>query len=257
MRFLIVQTAFIGDVVLATPVVEKLRRFFPEAEIDFLLRKGNERLLTDHPHIRRVWIWDKKKEKHRGLLRLILAMRAEHYDWVINCHRFAASGLVTVFCGARHTIGFQKNPLSWLFGQRMPHRFGTAQRPLHEVDRNLSLIEHLTDKSFELPRLYPSEDDTAKARMFAQNRNYVCIAPTSVWYTTQFPMHKWLELIERLPSNLGVFLLGGPDDIEACERLAQSANRPGVQNLAGRLSFLESAALMRDATMNYVNDSAP
>ncbi|MEQ1744518.1 MAG: glycosyltransferase family 9 protein [Saprospiraceae bacterium] len=258
MRFLIIQTAFIGDVVLATPIVEKLRRFFPEAEIDFLLRKGNERLLDNDPYIRRVWVWDKKKEKYRGLLRLILALRQERYDWAVNCHRFPASGLVTVFCGARHTIGFQKNPLSRLFRQRVPHAFGTKDRPLHEVERNLSLIEHLTDKSFEMPRLYPTKEDTAKARTFVPvDGRYVCIAPTSVWHTKQFPAHKWLELIERLPQNCAVFLLGGPDDVEACEQIAQAVKRPNIQNLAGRLSFLESAALMRDAAMNYVNDSAP
>ena len=46
MKFLIIQTAFIGDVILATALVEKLHRHYPEATIDFALRKGNEGLLT-------------------------------------------------------------------------------------------------------------------------------------------------------------------------------------------------------------------
>ena len=45
-KFLIIQTAFIGDVVLATIIIEKLHADFPDAQIDFLLRKGNEGLLT-------------------------------------------------------------------------------------------------------------------------------------------------------------------------------------------------------------------
>lgn len=56
MNFLIIQTAFIGDVVLATPLVEKIRRFFPDAGIDFLVRKGNEKLLSGHPYIRKVLV---------------------------------------------------------------------------------------------------------------------------------------------------------------------------------------------------------
>jgi ADP-heptose:LPS heptosyltransferase len=48
-KFLIIQTAFIGDVVLATSLVEKLHNWFPDAQIDFLVRKGNESLLTGHP----------------------------------------------------------------------------------------------------------------------------------------------------------------------------------------------------------------
>ena len=61
--FLIIQTAFIGDVVLATALVEKLHQHYPSATIDFLLRKGNEGLLKSHPFLREVLIWDKKKDK--------------------------------------------------------------------------------------------------------------------------------------------------------------------------------------------------
>ena len=61
-HILIIQTAFIGDVILATAVAEKLHTRYPQAHIDFLLRKGNEPLLTGHPFIRHVWIWDKGKK---------------------------------------------------------------------------------------------------------------------------------------------------------------------------------------------------
>jgi len=258
MKFLVIQTAFIGDVILATPVVEKLHRFFPEAQIDFLLRRGNEKLLSNHPHLHRVWVWDKKEGKYKGLWKLVQALRQERYDWVINCQRFATSGLITALSGAAMTAGFRKNPLSWLFDKQISHVFGNAQQPVHEVERNLRLIEPLTDDSFEMPRLYPSPDDIAKARsMMPHDSRFVCIAPTSVWYTKQFPEHKWQQLIERMPRDCAVLLLGGPDDSEACDRIAQSARHPAIHNLAGRLSFLESAALMQKALMNYVNDSAP
>jgi heptosyltransferase-2 len=56
---------------------------------------------------------------------------------------------------------------------------------------------------------------------------------------------------------LPVYLLGGPPDTAACERLARAAGRPGLVNLSGKLSLLASAALMRGAVLNYVNDSAP
>ena len=62
-KFLIIQTAFIGDVVLATSLVENIHASFPDASIDFLVRLGNESLLQGHPHIRRVLIWNKKEKK--------------------------------------------------------------------------------------------------------------------------------------------------------------------------------------------------
>lgn len=259
MKFLVIQTAFIGDVILATPLIERLRQTFPDATIDFALRKGNESLLNGHPHLRKVYVWRKKEEKYRGLLRLALEIRRERYDWVINCQRFAASGVLTVLSGGQHTAGFDKNPLSWLFSRRVAHRFGTAVAPMHEVERNLALISHLTgDTGIVRPRLYPSEADYTKVRQLtAGSDSYVCIAPTSVWFTKQFPAHKWIELIQRLGADTTVMLLGGPGDRTACETIRTALPERKMVNLAGNLSFLESAALMESAAMNYVNDSAP
>jgi len=58
-KFLIIQTAYIGDVILATSVVEKLAAHYPAAQIDFLVRKGNESLLHGNPNINEVIVWDK------------------------------------------------------------------------------------------------------------------------------------------------------------------------------------------------------
>src|SRR5262245_23366692 len=100
MKFLIIQTAFIGDVVLATSIVEKLHARFPDAQIDFLLRKGNEALLQKHPLLNEVLIWEKKKDKFKNLFRLLKLIRKRRYDKVINVQRFAATGMLTVFSKA-------------------------------------------------------------------------------------------------------------------------------------------------------------
>ncbi len=254
LQILIIQTAFLGDVVLATPLVEKLRRHYPDAQIDFLVRKGNESLLTGHPHLREVLVWDKKQGKYRQLWQLLRRIRRTRYNWVVNCQRFAASGFLTAFSGASETTGFAKNPFSRLFSRRVPHQIGDA----HEVERNIALIAHRTDSLPERPRLYPSEIDTTRATEAAAGRRYVCIAPTSVWFTKQWPEHKWVELIGQLPPEYAVLLLGAPADFDACERIRRAfPARRQVENLAGKLSLPASAALMRGAAMNYVNDSAP
>jgi heptosyltransferase II len=85
LKFLVIQTAFIGDAILATAVLEKIHAFYPEAQIDYLIRKGNEQLFDYHPFIRKLWIWDKKKNKLKNQLDLILQIRKVKYDYVINC----------------------------------------------------------------------------------------------------------------------------------------------------------------------------
>ncbi len=251
-KFLIIQTAFIGDVILATPIIEKLAMHFPDAQIDFLLRKGNENLLKGHPKINTLIVWDKNKSKYKNLFLIIKEIRKEKYDKVINLQRFFASGLITAFSRGKTKIGFVKNPLSFLFDQKRPHQI----RGSHETSRNLSLINDFTDKKYVRPKLYPRNIDQANIEKYI-GIPFVCIAPSSVWKTKALPTTKWIELILSLDDRLVIYLLGGPDDKEECEEIRSLSERNNVINLAGKVSLLSSAALMQKARMNYVNDSAP
>lgn len=253
-KILLIQTAFTGDVVLATPVLEKLHKFYPEAEIDFLVRKGNESLLKDHPFVKEVLIFDKKNEKLRNIFRLLLKIRKKKYDLVVNMHRFASSGILAGLSGAKERIGFDKNPFSFLYTKKVKHEIGTGK---HEVRRNLELIEGITNTLPERMKLYPADNDRKHISYHLNQGPFVCMAPTSVWFTKQWPEEKWVELIKLIPAKYKIYLLGGPDDSKACESIRKRAGRDNVANLAGQLSYLQSAALMEKATMNYVNDSAP
>lgn len=252
-RILIIQTAFIGDVILATPLIEKLKRFYPDAAIDFLLRKGNEGLLREHPKINKVLIWDKKKSKYNSLAKLGREVRKNNYDLLINLQRFASSGLLTTSSGAAEKIGFSKNPFSFAYTKKFPH---VIDREHHETHRNLSLITHLTDASFQRPVLYPAPDDYVKAEQYTKHP-FITISPASVWFTKQFPAEKWIELIHGIKPDWRIYLLGAPGDLEHCAKIKTDSAHTGVHVLAGELNFLQSAALMESARMNYTNDSAP
>jgi heptosyltransferase-2 len=250
MKFLVIQTAFIGDVVLATAIIEKLHAHYPDARIDFLVRKGNETLLTGHPFLDEVLIWDKREHKLRNLRSLIITIRRTKYDTVINVQRFAATGLLTAFSGAGQTIGFDKNPLSLLFTKKTPHVVGNR----HEIERNQALIAAFTDDRPAKPRLYPTKADEEKVKRY-KTKPYITISPASVWFTKQYPKEKWTSFVQQLPTEYAIYLLGAPNDRDLCEEI--KAAHPKAFNLSGTLSFLQSAALMKDAHMNYVNDSAP
>ncbi len=257
-RFLIIQTAFTGDVVLATAIAEKLHVYYPVAKIDFLLRKGNEGLLAGHPYINEVLVWDKNNNKNRNLLQLASRVRLANYTHVINAHRFATSGIITMFSGAPYRAGFKKNPLSFSFTRKQEHIIGQpgTQNTDHEVYRNQQLIADITDAAPAMPALYPTASDYKHVAQY-QNMPYVCIAPTSVWFTKQFAAEKWTELINQLPQYYNIYLIGAPADKKAVQQIIDNATRTNLQNLCGSLNFLQSAALMKGAAMNYTNDSAP
>jgi heptosyltransferase-2 len=254
-KFLIIQTAFIGDVVLATVLIEKLHDCFPDAEIDFLLRKGNEQLLTGHPFLHEVLIWDKKQHKQKNLFRMLKRIRRSKYDKVVNVQRFFATGVLTAFSGAKETIGFDKNPLSFLFTKKIRHQVG-GDRSVHETIRNLALISEFTNDIIVRPKLYPSAADFNSVDQWSHTR-FITLSPASVWFTKQFPASQWISFIRNIPAGFTIYLLGGPGDVALCESIRESCHRQDLKVLAGSLGFLQSAALMSGASMNYVNDSAP
>ncbi|MDP4280950.1 MAG: glycosyltransferase family 9 protein [Bacteroidota bacterium] len=251
--FLVIQTASIGDVILATPVIEKLHRFFPDVAIDILVKKGNDTLFTGHPFLNRVIVWDKKEKKYSRLFQLAREIRKTKYDAVINMQRFASTGFLTAFSGSKIRIGFKKNPFSFFFTHRIHHPIGNG---IHETVRNLSLIEPLTDSSGQLPRLYPGQADETIALKYAQGRYYT-ISPASLWFTKQFPEEKWIDFIRTISPDAKIFLLGSREDESLCDRIIKKSGHSGAISLAGKLSLLASAALMKNARMNYTNDSAP
>jgi heptosyltransferase-2 len=255
-KFLVIQTAFIGDVVLATSLLEKLHMHDPSAQVDIMVRKGNEKLFDRHPFLREVLVWDKKEHKLRNLWKLLLKIRKTRYDKVINVQRFAATGLITAFSGALETIGFDKNPFSFLFTKKISHIVSSGGEALHETARNQELIKAFTGDKVVRPRLYPSAADSDAVKIY-QAQPYITIAPASVWFTKQYPKEKWVSFIDKLQAGYQVFLLGAPGDKELCDDIIRLSTYKPLINLCGRLSFLQSAALMKDAAMNYVNDSAP
>jgi len=251
-KFLIIQTAFIGDVVLATALVENLHQAVPDAAIDFLVRQGNEGLIEGHPMLRKVLVWEKKENKMRNLFSLLRAIRKERYDKVINVQRYAATGMLTAFSGAKERIGFDRNPLSFFFTHKVKHDFSG----LHETERNHALLRHFISAAPAKPRLYPTTADQQYIAKFT-GKSFITISPASVWFTKQYPPQKWAEFINQAPAQYAIYLLGGPGDRSLGEAIIQMTHAKAVVNLCGELSLLQSAALMAHAQMNYVNDSAP
>ncbi len=250
-KFLIIQTSFIGDVILATAVVEKLASTFPDAQIDFLVRKGNESVLLDNPKINRTIVWEKRKDKILNLIRTIGLVRKGKYDYVINLHRFASSGIISFLSGSKFKVGFHNNPFSFCYTHKYRH---SLEKATHEVERNHQLITFLTDENSAKPRLYPSVQDEEMLRSF-KSEKYICIAPGSVWTTKRLPLSKWVELCNRTQCN--IYILGAPNESALAQEIIDNSVHRNMVSLCNSLTLLQSAALMKDAAMNYVNDSAP
>lgn len=252
-NILVIQTAFIGDAILASSVLEKLHAFYPQAKLSILVRKGNESLYAEHPYLHTILVWNKVEGKYKSLFKLLKQIRQLKFDTVINLHRHASSGFLTSFSKAKYTAGYDKNPFSFLFDQKSKHIIGDGR---HEIDRYNDLIESITNKEVYKPKLYPTFKQFTKIESYT-GKPFVCMAPSSVWFTKQLPKEKWIELCNSISEHVCIYLLGGKDDMALCNDIKGKSSHSNIKIVAGELSLLESCELMKHAKMNYVNDSGP
>jgi ADP-heptose:LPS heptosyltransferase len=260
---LILQTAFIGDTILASHFARAVKDQYPNAKIHFFLRKGNESVIQGLPTIEKVWIWDKEGGKTKNLIKLIFEMRKIRFDMVFNLHRHFNSGFVTALMKSRFKVGFKQNPLSFFYTQKVnhliPHK--TMSGVWHEVQRNLQLLQK-AEPSYKIvdnskiykPELPLQEKHFSKVAPHVVG-NYFVVAPASVWFTKAWSELKYRELTVELAKRGKVLFIGAGSDKELCDRIR--ADISNTENLCGQLNLLDSAALMKKAKRVFVNDSAP
>ena len=262
-KILVFHTAFLGDVILNLPMVQILKREYPNAEIDVAAIPNAAQVLQNHPAIHRVIEYDKRGSQKgiAGMVRMIGMLRQNRYDLAIVSHRSMRSALIVAAAGIPRRICFSKSAGRWFFTDVV-----TYQPSLHEVERNISLLQPLNIKlqGKELPSVYPSADDIIAVNQAMQrhgidpSQRFVAIAPGSVWATKRWPPEHFAELVRKIADRNWVpLLIGGPGDRELCISIAQLSQSQSVQNFAGELTVLQSAELLRRCAVVISNDSAP
>ena len=249
---LFIQTAFLGDVVLATAALEAWHQAHPDDRVDVLVRKPMDGLFEGHPWIRSVLAWDKKpRVKGKDWRRLVRLVRRARYDVVVNLHRHASSGILTALSMAPVRMGYANNPLAWRFTHRIPHRWGDGT---HEVDRHLDLLQtHEPGMSRGIrPALHPQPSHAQEAEGIGA-RDAVLVMPGSQWATKAWPEGQFSKFLEEADAR--VVLMGSPGEHALCARLADGHSH--VTNAAGSVSLLGMVAAVGMARAVVANDSAP
>jgi ADP-heptose:LPS heptosyltransferase len=259
---LIIQTAFIGDTILASHFIRAVKDQFPDSKIHFFLRRGNESVIQGLSTVEKTWIWDKQGGKVKNLIQLIRGLRQINFDMVFNLHRHFNSGLVSALMKSKVKVGFKQNPLSFFYTHKMRHVIPHHPQDnnvvtLHEIQRNMELLKLLVPEATMLskrPELPLLSKHFEKISAFKKDQYFV-LAPASVWFTKAWSERKFRELTKKLSDIGTIYFIGAPSDKDLCDRIGQDI--PRTENLCGQLSLLESAALMKEARRVFVNDSAP
>ncbi len=257
-RILVVQTAYLGDLVLTTPLVRELARACPGAEISLVTTRLGADVFLGLPGVRETIEFDKRRSGLVGLVRLAARLRGTRFDVALLPHRSSRSASLVRLAGIPRRIGFAGAPGAWAYTTRV--RRDTAQ---HAVRRYLALAEPLGgDPATADAR--PVIGGASRARGTAERlldacgvarSPFVALAPGSVWPTKRWTSSGFAALALALRSRgIEPVLVGGVEDLPACHAVA-AAVPGGLRSLAGRTTVAELAAILARAAALVGNDS--
>jgi lipopolysaccharide heptosyltransferase II len=261
-RLLLVQTAFLGDIILTTPLIAALRRHLPQAELAMLVTPAAVPLVAAHPGLDRVIVDDKRGTGRgaRGLVHLVRRLRAARFDVAIAAHKSVRTALALRAGGIPRRIGFATAPAAALYTDRVP-RPATA----HDRDRLLGLLAPLgvSAVAAEEARPWIAVDPASRARAEAllapwrDGRPLAVLAPGSAWRTKRWPTSAFGALVRALDADgYRCLVVGGPAELGLTAAVQTAAGGVGV-DLGGRTDLPLLAAVMARAAVAVTNDSAP
>lgn len=247
---LVVQTSFIGDMVLTTPLIARLHA--GGREVDVLAIPSTAPLLANNPHVRQVIEYDKRGRDSgaRGFLRVARRLRRAHYDAAYFAQGSLRSAAMGVAARVPERIGFESSSGRRLYTTRRPY-----DESLHHSQRLFSLA---FDGVSSPPQLFPGEPERSAVNDLLAAAGHageplVAVAPGSVWGTKRWPYYP--ALAAQLSASHRVLIIGGGTDAALAAEII--ARAPRAIDATGRLSLLASAEAIGRCTALVTNDSAP
>ena len=259
MKILVIHTAFIGDIVLSTPLIQRLKDMYPESEIDYLTLPTNKSVISNNPNLNEIILYDKKGQDKgiKGFLRVLKILKQKKYDYAVIPHRFIKSILLAKLAKIPDIVGFDVATGSSLLDKKVHY-----DMKKHEVERLLNLVGYEGKK---IPvRIYPAKENFVKIEKMLTISGYtgkkeqklILVAPGSQRPEKMWPIEKYREIIERLKKNKNYFIgiTGSKSEKELPLNFEKDKN---VIDFRGEISLVEFGALISKADVVVGNDSSP
>jgi heptosyltransferase-2 len=253
---LVVQTSFLGDTILTTPLLSQLAN---RGAVDVVSTPASSSLLAGHPAVREVIVYDKRGADAGpvGFLRLAARLRAARYDAAYLAQGSLRSAMLAFAARVTPRVGFATSAGSWLYTTKVAYR-----DDLHHAARLLQLSRpngREPTESETRPSLSPGETETAAVRALLDRAGVrdgdrlIALAPGSVWATKRWPYYA--ELARQLATLGRIVVVGGAADAPLAREIMTAV--PDAVDATNALPLLASAALIGRCAVIVTNDSAP
>ena len=256
---LVIKLRYIGDVLLATPMVRAIKAARPDVRVTMMVNRGTEDVLFGNPDLDEVVALDKGSLAAQS--RLIAGLRGRQFDTVIDLTDGDRSAFLTRISGAPVRIGFNDE-------HRWRGRYYTELvQPLpgirHRIDRDLEALKPMKIQAVSKdPQLWltPEEENSADQLLdqlgVQRSQSIVILQPGARYWFKAWPPERFAELADHLTSRYGCqVLIGGSDqDIDLAQQIRQMAkSRPII--MAGRTTIKQFAAIAKKSALFVGSDS--
>jgi lipopolysaccharide heptosyltransferase I len=260
-RILIIKPSALGDVVHSLPILNLLRRKWPEARISWLVTPAFAGLLEGHPQVDEVIRFDRKlfgtgwwnPLAFFGFISFLRDLRRRQFDLVIDLQGLFRSGWIAGATGARVRVGFaDAREMGWIF---YTHRVAVETWEQHALGRYLEIAEALgcgrEPVEFVFPPALPLSEPIAE--------RYAVLLPATNWATKRWPIESFAQLVAPLRDRFGLrtVVAGAADTRGMAAEIGRLAEDDSVIDLAGKTSLRQLITLLRDAAVVVANDSGP
>lgn len=255
-RILVIQTAFLGDVLLSLPIAHHLKKINPTYKVSYLIKEELAQVTELYPVIDEFILID--KSKFFSSFRTIIPKIRNKFDIVISPHRSARSALISFLSNSSIRVSFDKSSLNFLYTHLVTYR-----KDVHEIERNLNLLSIFSQRLDWKEKIFLKLDRYILNEKFMTwkdtNQKIVVIAPGTVWETKRYPEYYFIIVSKKLISlGYKIVLIGSKQDFEIGLRIQKQVNdENNLLNLIGRLSLRESISLIELSHLLICNDSAP
>ena len=254
-KILIVQTSFLGDTILSTPVIAAVKQLYPDCELWMMTTPLSAALVRKDPLLSGVITYDKRKKDKglKGLFAMAARLRSMGFSRVYSLHRSYRTSFLLFVSGIPVRIGFKASKLRFLY-----HETHDRNPADHDVLRNLSILKgHGEPGSFQTEmRLFAPEIHELSEKVKKQvpfQKPYAVLVPGSAWATKMWHHEGFRKTAELLlTKGFPVLLLGAPEDAATNRKVAEGLD---VSDLAGQTSIADAMTIVKHASLVVCNDS--
>jgi ADP-heptose:LPS heptosyltransferase len=264
-NILIIDWAYLGDIITATPSIRFLQNSFPNAKISLLTSPDNKQYINDIPFVDEIFYKTNPLHLKRttflrqNIFTLISFLRQKQYDIAIELTGRLSNHFFLFFIKASFKIGEDPTDNFFLLDKKI------CSKPKHEIERNIDIIKLITDnKNFDNDLWNPVNTDDVKFIIDNYFENKIIQSPFAIihfcasWKPRVWDLNKWKVVCEHLLSKKRIIIfIGSQQEKTIIDSFLKKLNNINCLNLAGKLTIRQVIALMQRAELFVGNDSGP